>query len=68
MMKAFIGSQSAMREKTSELAVKDEVIRQLHHQIEVDNILIYFHVYMPDHYTIKFLKHVENIQWRQLIN
>ena len=39
MMKAFIGSQSAMREKTSELAAKDEVIQQLHHQIEVGNNL-----------------------------
>ena len=35
MMKAFIGTQSAMREQTNELAAKDEVIRQLHHQIQV---------------------------------
>ena len=35
MMKAFIGTQSAMREQTNELAAKDEVIQRLHLQIQV---------------------------------
>jgi hypothetical protein len=35
MMKAFIGTQSTVREKTNELAVKDEIIHQLRLQIQV---------------------------------
>ena len=37
MMKVFIGSQSTVRELTSELAAKDAVIQQLRHQIQVGN-------------------------------
>ena len=35
MMKAFIGTQSTVREQTNELVAKDEVIRQLRRQIQV---------------------------------
>ena len=35
MMKAFIGTQSTVREQTNKLAAKDEVIHQLHLQIQV---------------------------------
>ena len=36
MMKAFIGSQSVVREQTNELAAKHEEIRQLCVQIQVN--------------------------------
>ena len=35
MMKTFIGTQSTVRERTNELAAKDEVIHQLRLQIQV---------------------------------
>ena len=37
MMKAFMGTQSAIREQTNEIAAKDEVIQQLRLQIQVGN-------------------------------
>ena len=38
MMRTFMVTQSAMRERTNELAVKDETIQQLRLQIEVDDV------------------------------
>ena len=35
MMKVFMGTQVAMRDKTNEVVAKDEVIQQLHLQIQV---------------------------------
>ena len=39
MMKAFIGTQTTVREQTNELAAKDEVIHQLRLQIQVGSWL-----------------------------
>jgi hypothetical protein len=45
MMKAFIGTQSTVREKTNELVAKDEMIHQLRLQIQVGS-------YMHDPYFL----------------
>ena len=37
MMKVLIGAQSALRQQTKDLAVKDGMIQQLRLQIQVDN-------------------------------